>query len=884
MNKQFFRAVKSEFRIRKAFALLLLVLCIVFFFYEITTFEYGISYLQGTKIEKLDKPKAEIATDRFADLSDVEQYAEKIPQGEIVHLKGNNTVEQKFTADESKLKRIRICFFNPKYYEASGKVYVSVLGSDGKTVAKAWLDANLIQNRAPTNFDFTQNNEEINSTFVLKNKVTTRTSNGYHIKKGKLYTLKIVTENIKSTADFDVYLGKEAYTDGSLTINGKDYGKKRLLSAVNYMHKPMIIILFLLTCLVLTMILILLPLFYLSKKLSVRIKRKTDLNRLLLKLLFILTTPFCFWMTLRIVGKSMGSVIRTFPTITGILTILILIMVWWTIYAVTNRMRITSIITVFICFAFSMTNYFLILFRNSPLTANDFSSVGTAMDVAANYTLTFSKSSMWVISLTVIYLALLISLKGHRGPSWRKEWKKRVRSLCIAGVMIGLFCGVLLSTNFMSNRGIFISAFNQKKGYHKHGSVICFTYSLKNSRIKKPKNYSVKNAAKIAEKFKSDEKIKTASVSEKTPNIIVIMNEAYTDLQYVNKFTTSADYMPFFHGLKENTIKGIMHPSVFGGRTANTEYEFLTGNTTAFYPMNSVPYTTNLKSKVPSITTTLKDQGYKGNIAFHPGVYNSYNRDKAYPNLGFEKVISLEDLKNPKMLRAYVSDQGDFEEVVRQYESFRKTGDQSPFFLFNVTIQNHSGFSVSSGYVEKKITITDKTFDHGSSEQYLNLIKKTDEALEYLVNYYKKKGEPTVIVMFGDHEPHVGEGFYDSLLGRIKDESELEIMDHEYRVPFMIWANYDIKEKQNEQISTNYLGPYLLNALNLKMTGYDKYLLDLRKQVPVFCAVDYIGADGVLYDTTKTSKYTKYLNRYNVLQYNNAVDTRHRLKNFFTLN
>jgi len=101
--------------------------------------------------------------------------------------------------------------------------------------------------------------------------------------------------------------------------------------------------------------------------------------------------------------------------------------------------------------------------------------------------LTFSKSSMWVISLTVIYLALLISLKGHRGPSWRKEWKKRVRSLCIAGVMIGLFCGVLLSTNFMSNRGIFISAFNQKKGYHKHGSVICFTYSLKNSRIKKPK-------------------------------------------------------------------------------------------------------------------------------------------------------------------------------------------------------------------------------------------------------------------------------------------------------------------------------------------------------------------------------------------------------------
>lgn len=74
--------------------------------------------------------------------------------------------------------------------------------------------------------------------------------------------------------------------------------------------------------------------------------------------------------------------------------------------------------------------------------------------------------------------------------------------------------------------------------------------------------------------------------SVKRPNIIVIMDEAFSDLAVRGEFTTNEDYMPFIHSLQqgaENTRTGYLNVSVLGGNTANTEFEFLTGSTIGFY-------------------------------------------------------------------------------------------------------------------------------------------------------------------------------------------------------------------------------------------------------------------------------------------------------------
>lgn len=121
---------------------------------------------------------------------------------------------------------------------------------------------------------------------------------------------------------------------------------------------------------------------------------------------------------------------------------------------------------------------------------------------------------------------------------------------------------------------------------------------------------------------------------------------------------------------------------------------------------------------------TLKAQGYGGDIAFHPGMRTSYNRNNVYPLLGFDRHIALEDLNHPKMLRAYVSDQQDFEKIEQEYEVYKKSGRSNPFYLFNVTIQNHAGYKLSNGTVGSEIAITDDNVREEEAEQYLNLIKK----------------------------------------------------------------------------------------------------------------------------------------------------------------
>lgn len=73
-------------------------------------------------------------------------------------------------------------------------------------------------------------------------------------------------------------------------------------------------------------------------------------------------------------------------------------------------------------------------------------------------------------------------------------------------------------------------------------------------------------------------------------NLIVIMNESFSDLTETFGLETNEDPMPFLHGLTENTVKGTAYSSVFGGTTANSEFEFLTGNTMAFLPDGTVPF------------------------------------------------------------------------------------------------------------------------------------------------------------------------------------------------------------------------------------------------------------------------------------------------------
>lgn len=357
--------------------------------------------------------------------------------------------------------------------------------------------------------------------------------------------------------------------------------------------------------------------------------------------------------------------------------------------------------------------------------------------------------------------------------------------------------------------------------------------------VTQPKDYSVSAVKKITKQYTDSNSTETIETTEtKKPNIIAIMNESFADLKEVGDLQVSQDYMPFFRKLKENTIKGYTYSSVFGGNTANSEFEFMTGNTLAFLPDNSVPYQLFLRSKTAGLTHTLKNQGYSPCYALHPFYKTGYSRYKVYPLMGFDKFYTSDNFSVfTDTVNYHITDSEDYKKLISLYEN--RTDKDKPFYLFNVTMQNHGSYDGSTLETGDDVQIEGDLQSYSKAEQYLNMIKMSDNALKELVHYFEKVDEPTVIVFFGDHQPDLEEDFYNKLLHTDIQKLEGEELEKLYKVPFLIWANYDIKEENVKRTSNNYLSTYLAEVAGIKKTGYLEYLTKLREEIPAINAIGY---------------------------------------------
>ena len=236
-------------------------------------------------------------------------------------------------------------------------------------------------------------------------------------------------------------------------------------------------------------------------------------------------------------------------------------------------------------------------------------------------------------------------------------------------------------------------------------------------------------------------------------NIIMIMDESMTDYAVFGDRVEEAlpeDPMPFFHSLQENTVRGNLYVSCYGGNTCDTEFESLTGNSILYAP--NTPFETQFHGPMPSIVSTLKEDGYEA-IAMHPLGAADWNRDDVYRYLGFTSFTTLEDLDQDEenFIRGNYSDQADFAWIIDRFEQ-KKEGE--PFFLFNVTMQNHGGYGQETLDGNWQVS-TDLSAlgDYPQAELFFSLMKETDQAIEKLVTYFSQVEEPTIICIYGDHQP-----------------------------------------------------------------------------------------------------------------------------------
>ena len=546
-------------------------------------------------------------------------------------------------------------------------------------------------------------------------------------------------------------------------------------------------------------------------------------------------------------------------------------------YFVRRRRRVAAAKWAFgIAWGIGMANHYLISFRGRTLFPGDFLTLRTAANVAGNYD--YRPDSMQWLTIGIFAAVLVLLSFLPREEKRPFDW----RGFAPAAAGTAVFLAAFFGTGWVEGLGIEPSMWTTRG----NGLVLNFTVCLKYMKVEKPDSYSQETLAALAGENPSDAADAAASADGGTRpvNVIVIMNESLSDLSVLPGVESNMDAMPFLRSLTENTVKGYAYSSVFGGTTANSEYEFLTGNTTAFLPAGTVPYQMYVSPGDPSLVGQMEALGYT-TIAAHPYRSSGWNRPTVYADYGFDEVYFESDFQDRAYMRGdartgYVTDRCDYENLIRWYE---EKEEGQPLFLFNVTMQNHSAYQMAWTNLPKEVWLTGELENRFQTvNQYLSLVYQSDQAFEDLIDYFSQVEEPTMILLFGDHQPQVATNFYTDVLGTNPDTADAQ---KKQMVPFVLWANYDIPEAQGVELSLNYLSALLMDTANLPMTGYQKFLSQLWETAPVINTVGIRDAQGNWYgeNAALPEELDGAIEDYKVLLYNNVFDKKDRVENFFTL-
>ena len=546
-----------------------------------------------------------------------------------------------------------------------------------------------------------------------------------------------------------------------------------------------------------------------------------------------------------------------------------------------------------------MVDQFLITIREMPFMANDIYSISTAATVAERYSYPLT---IGILEGIVIFQALWIvadfsqteyvvnKVSSYRNAVGTDSWKKTFR-LVSRFLVSGLaFCTIALWVSFISFQENYtgeMNLFRPAITYRSCGFLSSFIVSWQALQIEKPAGYSVRRVEELlssAGKEITTEKTATTAVQ---PSIIVIMNEAFSDQSVLAPMDCTKEDLKFYNSLKDDpgTLQfGYDFVSTYGGGTAMTEWEYLTSMSNYFIP-GRIAYTQMNLSDVPSLPVVLKEQGYR-TIAIHPYQGANYRRNTVYKTLGFDSFLTEEDFEGMDTIRDYCTDRSDYERLLEEWEK-----SSEPAFIFNITMQNHGGYVLDSSMDEYLTTVDPQLEEYEDFVVYESLLRQSDEALEYLVNYLKECSRPVILCFFGDHQPSLTE-FRDVMreAGRTEDDTELDMIEKECAVSYLIWANYDVNVsipkityRDQDITSPGMMGIMTTLYAGVEQTPYMSWIYSTREKIPAMNCNGYFAGDGLWHSHTEETPYFDTVRELSYVQYNALIDRKNRLSQYYRL-
>ncbi|MGN0342300.1 MAG: LTA synthase family protein [Roseburia sp.] len=564
---------------------------------------------------------------------------------------------------------------------------------------------------------------------------------------------------------------------------------------------------------------------------------------------------FSAWMSVKLVQymlleEDLRGKISTNRFWLNVLCALLLYLIMLAVSARTNvACGISHVFWIFL----ASVNYFVYQFRGNEFSMTDIKAASTGLSVASKYQFVIEERFVFAVILSVIYVVAISRIR----ITFLKKWLGRVLALSLFVLGVVWFAKKTESTVVESW---------EQKGTYRNGYLMNFVLGIRDSIITAPEGYSEEAIIGLESQYLPVDETGT----ESDPTIIVIMNESFADLSVLSggEMATTEEVMPFYDSLDENIVKGYALSSVFGAKTPDSEWEFLTGNSMAFLPSGSVPYQQYMSGDDYSLVRFLSNRGYTCK-SVHPYYSSGWSRNKVYPELGFTESLFIEDFDQSNLMREYISDQQMYEKIVEMYEE-KPSGEK--LFVLGVTMQNHGGYGDDYANFTNSVALEDYYFS--DVNQYLSLIRESDKALEYLITYFEQVDEPVEIVFFGDHQPSLNSSFYKTQNGSGLSGLTLSQLEDLFKVPFFIWTNYDSESREVELTSLNYLSTMTLEQAGIELPPYHQFLKELQQVIPAMNArAFYSVSEGKFRHYEDANEFDReWLEKYEILQYNNMFD------------
>lgn len=233
-------------------------------------------------------------------------------------------------------------------------------------------------------------------------------------------------------------------------------------------------------------------------------------------------------------------------------------------------------------------------------------------------------------------------------------------------------------------------------------------------------------------------------------NVHLVLLESFWDANALKKAKYKQNPLsPEFRQLWKNTGYSHALTPVFGGFTANSEFEVLCG-----FPVSkdNVKFERQLLNDVPCLPHILADKGYRTLIS-HPNVPVFWNRVNAYSRIGFQTYWSVQDFVLDDMNREFLADSSLYRQVTEKISGSIEA--KQPVLDYIVTYFGHWNYPLSESRPNKISSASDVE----EVTSYANTIYYKSRELIDFINDMHKRDPEGIIVVFGDHLPFLGENF-----------------------------------------------------------------------------------------------------------------------------